>query len=812
MKLAALPRSTTNGKPRRYEPHEIKAAAAGRWVDFLVSLGIPIESLDGNHHPCPKCGGNDRFRLIDAKAGAVLCNQCFSGRNGDGLAAAQWFLGCSFPEATGRVAEYYGLDSTEVHGFVSGNRLKPIEILAAQKRCTVDGLTAFGGHSVGSDSVCFPTYGHDGEQCSTFTVRTHGSDIDRKGKNEKGKPAGLFFAHNDDGTVRMPMPGETWLLPEGVKDSSELLRISNGFCVSGLSTSHLPAKFARLFADVDVVIIPDRDSAGEKGAKKTARALHGVARSIRIVTLPVEYREDNGLDVRDVLAKDGGRELLLQAIADAREVGPDDLAADTSARKKRRDWRVEAQRAEGGEQTEFTPRPATDLGNAERFVSQHKDRVRYIATWESWHVWDETRWQPDITREVWRLAKKTVRSIYNEIAEIAKNPIADHDLFEELIRWAKASEKRERISAMLALGANEEGIAISHSVLDSDPWLLNCTNGTVDLRTGEMRGHSPADLITKTTGVEYVDEPGVDTPIFDEFLQSTFRGDQELIGFLQRLIGYSAAGVIQEHVLPIFYGNGSNGKSTFLNIVLDVLGDYGFQAPHGFMMMKRGETHPTELTDLFGARFVSVAETEDGQRLNEGLVKMLTGGERIRARRMRENYWEFTPSHTPFLATNYKPSIRGGDYGIWRRLKLIPFSATFIDSSEAERQPGAPLKDRELPSKLRAEQSGILKWIVEGCLEWQRVGLMAPKNVMVATENYKVENDSFKRWFEERCKIAPNDIWKASYAYKNYRNWCEENCERYISQVRFGEKIAEQGIAKERTKDGWYYEGVLPQD
>ncbi len=195
-------------------------------------------------------------------------------------------------------------------------------------------------------------------------------------------------------------------------------------------------------------------------------------------------------------------------------------------RKKKRSWHADAVRAEGSEHGDkFTPRPSTDLGNAERFAGQHGKRVRYVATWDKWLVWDGTRWRIDSTREVWRLAKKTVRSIYLEVAKLAKLPNADGDEMEELSAWAKASERRERIGAMLALAGNEEGVAIDHSGLDSDPWALNCANGTVDLRTGELRPHDPANLLTKSTGVEYPTEPGIDTPVFDEFLESTFPGE-----------------------------------------------------------------------------------------------------------------------------------------------------------------------------------------------------------------------------------------------------------------------------------------------
>lgn len=480
--------------------------------------------------------------------------------------------------------------------------------------------------------------------------------------------------------------------------------------------------------------------------------------------------------------------------------------------KKSRSWESAAERATGGDSRKFVPRPSTDLGNAERFVAQHSRAVRYVVSWGKWIVWDGTRFKVDSTNQVWRLGKRTVRSIYAEVAQLAKAPDTAPDDLQELSDWAKASERRERIAAMLALAATEDPIAIDHEALDRDPWLLNCTNGTLDLRTGELRPHRQEDLLTKSTGVEYPAEPGIDTPVWDDFLDSTFLSDVELIRFIQRLLGYSAAGVIHEHILPICWGSGANGKSTLLNTVLDTLGEYAYQAPHNFLMVKRGETHPTELTDLFGARIVSISETQDGQRLDEGLVKALTGSEKIRARRMYQDFWEFPPTHTPILATNHRPVIRGGDHAIWRRVKLIPFVAKFVDPHEDDGKPGTMRKDKQLPEKLKSERGGILRWIVQGCLDWRRQGLDPPEAVRAATQAYKDESDTFKSWLDDRCDIAPNLSCKASAAYADYRRWSEEACERPLSKNKFAAKVDDSGFHRERTRIGVLYGGFTPRN
>lgn len=438
-------------------------------------------------------------------------------------------------------------------------------------------------------------------------------------------------------------------------------------------------------------------------------------------------------------------------------------------------------------------RNRSDLGNGERFVDQHGDRVRHVGVWKKWLVWDGTRFKRDDTGAVNRLAKRTVRSIFKEAAAAA----GDEDERKAIWKWANSSEKRERIAAMISLASTENPIAIAHDTLDSDPWLLNCENGTIDLKTGELRPHDPGDLITKSTLVEFPTPPGVDAPLWGKFLQTTFDGNQSLIDLVQRLFGASLVGKQIEHVLAILYGTGANGKSVFTSTVQGALGDYAMTAPPGLLMAKRFDQHPTEVADLFGMRLVVINETKDGQRLDEGLVKSITGGDKIRARRMRENFWQFSPSHLPIIATNHRPVVRGNDYGIWRRLRLIPFNVTITP----ERQ------DKRLTEKLRAELPGILRWLVEGCLEWQRGGLREPPVVLAATESYRVESDTITTWLDECCEMHPDADRKAGEAYHAYSDWCKDNNEIPLSNRRFGEKIQERFTRLPRRRDGYYYRG-----
>ena len=432
----------------------------------------------------------------------------------------------------------------------------------------------------------------------------------------------------------------------------------------------------------------------------------------------------------------------------------------------------------------------TDLGNAERFVADHGSKVRYCGPWGKWLVYDGKRWDQDDTGQVERLMKDTVRAIYAEASQARdsqeRKAIAEH---------AKRSEARKRISDAIQLARSELGIPILPEDLDRDPWALNVENGTVDLRSGELREHRRDDLITKLAPVEY--RPAAKAPTFQAFLERILPSEA-LRQFLRRAVGYSASGEVSEEALMILHGTGDNGKTTLINAVLDALGDYAMEAAPELILAKRG-SHPTELADLFGARFVSARETDEGRRLAEAVVKQLTGRDRIKARRMREDFWQFDPTHTLFLATNHKPEVRGTDHAIWRRLKLVPFDVKIPEDE----------KDRELPRKLQAELPGILVWIVRGCLDYQREGLGVPEEVREATEGYRSEMDVLAAFIDDRCSVHPKASVGATPLYNAYKDWCAEAGEDAISQRKFGGQIGERGFDKDKSGTiTWYGIGL----
>jgi putative DNA primase/helicase len=447
-----------------------------------------------------------------------------------------------------------------------------------------------------------------------------------------------------------------------------------------------------------------------------------------------------------------------------------------------------------GASVESPTRHTTDVGNAERFAEQHGADVRYCHPWGKWLIWDNRRWGIDTTGEIVRRAKLVARSIYVEASKAT-----DKDWRESLAKWAAASERRERLTATVALAESEHPIPIAVESLDAHPWLLNCENGTLDLRTGELRAHRREDYLTKCCPVEYPTEPGIDPNLWLSFLDRTFAGSAGKIGFLRRLMGCSLVGEVLEHILPIFHGPGANGKSVLIETWSGMLGpDYAIKAPANFLICKRGETHPTELADLHGKRLVAAVETADGGRLSESLVKELTGGDSIRARRMREDFWQFRPSHTVVLATNHRPVIRGTDFAVWRRVRLVPFNVTIPEAEQ----------DRELSAKLRAEWPAILRWAVAGCIEWQASGLNAPKEVLAATDNYRADSDTLGEFIDECCVVGPEHEAKASDLYRAYKAWAESHGEDVENQTRFGNRLTERDFEKHKSHGRIQYRGI----
>lgn len=436
----------------------------------------------------------------------------------------------------------------------------------------------------------------------------------------------------------------------------------------------------------------------------------------------------------------------------------------------------------------------TDSGNARRMVARYGRDLRYCHPWSKWLTWEESegRWRLDDRGRVARLADLTAHAIGWESAAYwpDKAEVANHRKF------GLATQSRKFQEAMIALARSRVGIPVLPQELDFDPWLLNCLNGTVDLRSGTLRPHDRQDMVTKTTGIAF--DPGARCPLWEQTLSLFLREDAELIDYLGRIAGSALTGVVRDHALFLAIGDGANGKSTVLGALLGILGEYGLQAAPDLLLARAGEVHPTGLADLAGRRLVIASETNSDRRLDEATVKLLTGGDRVRARRMREDYWEYVPSHKLILATNHEPEIRGTDHGIWRRIRRIPFGVTLPTDRI----------DPDMGERLKGEYPGILAWAVRGCARWQRHGLGQPRGVVEATDAYREDQDTVGQFLAEYTQYLEGYRERANRLYSLYRAWCEVNHMPAQSSTAFGRTLGRKGIPKIKS-NGIHYVGII---
>jgi putative DNA primase/helicase len=421
--------------------------------------------------------------------------------------------------------------------------------------------------------------------------------------------------------------------------------------------------------------------------------------------------------------------------------------------------------------------PLTDLGNSERFADEHGDLVRYCDQQKSWYVWDGKRWRRDVVQKVKRLATRTVRGIYAEAAgassKEARESIADH---------AKASESSGRISAMVRLAQVLPDVAIRADVLDTDPWLLNVLDGTLELRTGTLGPHDPRHLITKLAPVGF--DPHASSELWDGFVRDVTGGDVELACYLQRAAGYSLTGKPTEHAVFFLHGPPATGKSKFTGALKDVLGDYAVQTAFETFLAKRfGGGASNDIADLAGARLVLATEADRGRRFAEATLKQLTGGDTVRARQLYQSNFEFKPQFTLWLAANDAPQVNNEDDAIFRRMNIIPFTQVV----PVEKQ------DKDLGDKLAAPtvRAAILAWAVEGCLAWQDGGLRVPKIVVDATAQYREEQDPLEFFLDECCVVELDCVVLKAKLQQVYVVWAKASGVRSgLSPREFSRRIA----------------------
>ncbi len=439
----------------------------------------------------------------------------------------------------------------------------------------------------------------------------------------------------------------------------------------------------------------------------------------------------------------------------------------------------------GGEPQARSRYALTDTGNSARFIDQHGKQVRWCPVLKRWLVFDGKRWATDEQNMVLELAIKTARSIYHDAAE---EP--DTSKQQEIARWAKRSQSKVLITAMLDLSKRRQ-LYVGMDDLDRDPWLLNCQNGTINLKTGMIRPHDPADLITKIVPVAY--DPAATCPRFDAFLAETLV-HEDVIEFIKRFTGYSLTGSTRERALVMLWGRGKNGKSTLVELIQEMLGDYGTNTDVETILMQHYRGVGNDVAALKGARFVSTAEVEKGRQLAESKLKALTGSDTVTARFLYGEPFSFRPELKLWISTNNKPVIEGTDDAVWDRVRLVPFTQRF-EGTKA---------DPELPAKLRQELAGILAWAVRGCLDWQQHGLEEPEAVIAAGQEYREESDVLVAFFEDRCVIRPGATAQVSSLYEQYRKWSFTAGEDPATQRLFNSWLRERGFTNRKITRGHF--------
>lgn len=449
--------------------------------------------------------------------------------------------------------------------------------------------------------------------------------------------------------------------------------------------------------------------------------------------------------------------------------------------------------APGGNETisvlEILERPdlariTSDTGNGIRFAQRMRDVVRYCAGESRWYLWDGGRWKLDSLNRSLLLTEEVVKDLYVEAASLAEP--ARRDAVET---WARTSQSAGRRDAMLRMAAAQPGIAIDPDDLDRDPWTLVVANGTLDLRSGTLRASEPADLCTRQAATVF--DPGAGCPLWERHVDFITGGNAALAAYLRKAVGYTLTGLTDEQKLFFLWGNGANGKSTFVDVLSGMLGSYATQADENLLAGQGG--HPTQLAGLRGARLVVADETGQGRKLAEQRVKAITGGKTIRARFMRQDFFEFTPRFKLWITGNHKPEIQGTDHGIWRRLKLIPFTAALSD-------------DRRVlgyDDVLSGEAPGILNWALDGLRAWRDgAGLGDTDAVKEATREYRDEEDATGQWLAEAAQLGVADRFTENGAlYESYRWWCHANGVAEVrSNIALGRELTARGLRRDSVK------------
>lgn len=746
--------------------------------------GVEQNGTRGWTAKCPAHTDNSNSLGISVKEDGTILMQCFASCHIDDVCAA---LGIQkkdlFPPKT-RTGSGGGSGSGESRGSKSDKPSKDdaitLEELARDKGFDPSVLRSWGVKDLPSGGVMIQYFSYDNVLHTRNRLRfALKAKAGSRWSGDKGDPPILYGSWR---VKEMREWADFVLLVEGESDSwtGWLHKIPT----LGIPGAEMPGKLMlpHVSPYSNVYIWQEPDKAGVDFAQNCVErlvALEYQGHAFIVKGEDVGAKDLNDLHKRFLDDPETFKRRVEKAMAEAIPVDFANLPQST------------AKMVAAAKPTEISSDNLTDMGNAERLIAQHGQDIRYCYAWKKWIVWDGSRWCVDGGGMIDRLAELTVRSIYAEAAKAEEKEDR-----RKLVAHAKKSEDRGKIKAMID-GAKSR-VPISPDQLDANPWRINVANGTVNLRDGVLLPHTREDYITKISPVKY--DKTAKAPTWFKFLHRAMDANEDLVGFLRRAAGYALTGVTHEDCLFFLYGDGRNGKSKFLDAIQFIMGDYAQTTrAETFLENKFGGGIPNDLAALAGVRYAPTDETGEGKKFAEALIKKVTGGGAMQARFLHSEFFNFTPQFKLFMASNYKPVITGQDVAIWERIHLIPFTV-YIPPEE---------RDKELGRKLEREAPGILQWAIEGCLEWQRIGLAAPDAVRMATERYKDEMDRLRDFVNDECVITESASVGITQLWKVYEEWCEVNGEKYpMNRRAFKQQLEKYGVTQDRTKMGRFWRGI----
>jgi putative DNA primase/helicase len=620
-----------------------------------------------------------------------------------------------------------------------------------------------------------------GTYYETYSGSDNWSKKERKGVETKEFPGTAPVLYRLPELIQAVKDKQPVFIVEGEKDVDNLVKL--GFVATcnfdGASRSKQKSKwheeYNKYFKDANVIIIPDNDNPGHAHMDSVRNNLINIVSSLKRIDLSVPEKND----ISDWLEQGHTKEELESIIKNTENI------------------KNQAHKTEQKRNIMLTNYNFSDVGNAERLIAVYGMNIRFSHIRQKFFIWDNKKWGEDNCDRIYKLAKNVIRQLQQEGEAIITCGDKDLENQKKSIKsFVLRSENDAKIKAMVNQVKSQPEAIMQET--NNDLFILNLKNGELDLKTGKLKEHNRFDYITKLVNIDY--DPEAKCENWTKFLETIFEGDKELIEYVQKSIGYSLTGSIDEQCFYMLYGNGANGKSTFLNAIRMITGDYADSLKGSSLMTHYNDDGARgDLAKLQGKRFVVASELNEGQTFDESLMKSLTGGDTIPVRYLYGEEFPLKPQFKIWIGTNEKPRIKGSNYGIWRRVRLIPFTHTFTDSE----------KDEDFFEKcLVPELSGILNWAVEGCLAWQKEGIKTPAKVMAATDDYKDEMDVIQQFIDDCCFVGEKYTAKVNGLYEEYCKWCDENNVHETSSIKFTKKLKDKGFTQTRNSFNRYWSGI----